>query len=545
MNLLNYIKVKYQILIFPLVFVVVIGVIYNNTSSSNESIGIELNKVQYNYIPYSEYTNELKATKKSLQKSFQDAVSAQDEALLTEAENLGEQFRSLIDSVKRVKVDDDYAAIDSTLQHFETYYNAAQQASSAMIKGEYSADMQKNAKLMISELEVIDELLVRISGQEVNEAFDNARLELAGLKQTINNMLFGSLILFMGLSVLLSFSISGSIRKTVQNITRLAEGDLNVSIPRSLTRRRDEIGDISKALDMLIGKLKDVIRTVQEESAQITDISRQLENTSNHMAKSSSEQAEFVEEISSTMEEVTSTSRMNAENAQETSKISNTANEQLQGVAEKSKKAIDANETISSHIHQINDIAFQTNVLALNAAVEAARAGDAGKGFAVVAAEVQALAEKSRTVGNHIIKLTETAYQLSNEAGEVMFSTIPEIQKTAGLVSEITISSEEQHKSAQQVNDSIQQLNQLAQKSAASSEELAASSEELSSQSIRLKSAISYFKLDRGQHHDIDQGAPRRPKAAAPEQSQKRGSSPKPTENAVFESFSELELEDF
>ena len=106
------------------------------------------------------------------------------------------------------------------------------------------------------------------------------------------------------------------------------------------------------------------------------------------------------------------------------------------------------------------------------------------------------LAEKSKSVSDEIVELTESAYKMSSLAGEVMFDTIPKIDKTSNLVNEISAASDEQSKGANQVNKSIQHLNSLAQQSAASSEELAASADDLLRQSNRLKDAISYYKLD-------------------------------------------------
>lgn len=496
MNIFNNIKLRYKILVFPAIFIMVVGVIYYTTQWSNEAIGKELDTVQYSYIPYNDLTNRMKSTQVAIQKSFQDGVAAEDVSMIENTAELADTFLMLADSAKAVKADNNHSLLDSTVQTFNNYYDYGVTASKLMIEQDYSEEVSNNVQAMTEEQEVLEDLLGKVSNLEVNQAFDNARTQLNELKQTINQVLYISLGLFIGLSLLLAQAISGALRKTVNKIRLLSEGNLNIDIPEKYLRRKDEIGDISRALENLVSQFREVILGVQRESNQISEISKNLEATSNQMAQGSNEQAEFVEEISSTMEQVSATINQNAENAQQTNKISREANTRLNEVSEKSRKVIEANKTITDRINQINEIALQTNILALNAAIEAARAGDAGKGFAVVATEVQMLAEKSKTVGNEIVELTQSAYKRASNAGEVMSETIPKMKKTSNLVSEISISSEEQSKGANQVNESIQQLNTLAQQSAASSEELAASATELKSQSERLKKSIAYYKLN-------------------------------------------------
>ena len=150
---------------------------------------------------------------------------------------------------------------------------------------------------------------------------------------------------------------------------------------------------------------------------------------------------------------------------------------------------------IAGKISIIEEIARQTNLLALNAAIEAARAGEHGKGFAVVASEVRKLAERSQTAAAEISQLSFTSVQIAEKAGDMLGKLVPDIQKTAELVKEISAASNEQNSGAEQINKAIQQLDQVIQQNAGASEEMASTSEELSSQAEQLQTAISFFRV--------------------------------------------------
>jgi len=73
---------------------------------------------------------------------------------------------------------------------------------------------------------------------------------------------------------------------------------------------------------------------------------------------------------------------------------------------------------------------------------------------------------------------------------------VPEIEKTANLVEEITAANLEQNDNIDQINNAIQQLNQVTQQNAASSEEMATSSEELMQHAQELKNLIAFFRIN-------------------------------------------------
>src|SRR5690606_929966 len=80
--------------------------------------------------------------------------------------------------------------------------------------------------------------------------------------------------------------------------------------------------------------------------------------------------------------------------------------------------------------------------------------------------------------------------------GEMLSKLVPDIQRTAELVEEISAGSREQNAGAAQINTAIQQLDKVTQQNTSAAEEMSATSEELASQAEQLQAAISYFRVD-------------------------------------------------
>ena len=115
-----------------------------------------------------------------------------------------------------------------------------------------------------------------------------------------------------------------------------------------------------------------------------------------------------------------------------------------------------------------------------------------------MASEVRKLAERSQTAAGEINRLSASSVQIAEKAGEMLTRIVPDIQKTADLVQEITAASNEQSSGAGQITKAIQQLDQVVQQNASASEEMASTSTELLSQAEQLQNTIAFFKLNSG-----------------------------------------------
>jgi len=286
------------------------------------------------------------------------------------------------------------------------------------------------------------------------------------------------------------------VRKAVAFAEKIAAG--NFVDNRIDVKQKDEIGALSNTLKKMADKLKSVVVDVKSASESVAAGSTELSSSSQSVSEGATEQAASIEEITSSMEEMTSNISQNAENAQQTDTLATKAADDARGSGEAVEKTVGSMRSIAEKISIVEEIARQTNLLALNAAIEAARAGEHGKGFAVVAAEVRKLAERSGTAAAEISELSSSSVEVAEKAGEMLKRLVPDIEKTAMLVQEITAASNEQNAGATQINQAIAQLDTVIQQNASASEEMASTSEELAAQGRHLEEIMSFFHVDGG-----------------------------------------------
>ncbi len=327
-----------------------------------------------------------------------------------------------------------------------------------------------------------------IGDLDINLTTENGDIDTAETKQ-----------LFDGIYKALENSIN-VLNEIIIKTRLIADGDLTVDL--KLRSEKDEL--IISLIDM-VKSVADIVSQVKEATNNIAIASQEMSSTAQNVSQGASEQAAAAEEVSTSMEEMGANIQQNSDNAQQTEIIAAKAAEDIIQGSQNVNQTLESMKKIAAKISIINDIAFQTNILALNAAVEAARAGEHGKGFAVVAAEVRKLAERSQVAAGEIDLLSTSSVEVAERSVKLLESIVPDIQKTARLVQEITVSSMEQNSGSDQINTAIAQLNQVTQQNAAAAEEMATGTEELSSQADQLKEMISFFKVKVDEKNNISQ----------------------------------------
>ena len=272
---------------------------------------------------------------------------------------------------------------------------------------------------------------------------------------------------------------------------KIADGDLTVQ--HKPMSDKDTLGN---ALVRMVERLRGVVGDATVAAENVSAGSQELSSSSEQVSQGATEQAAAAEQASAAMEEMAANIKQNADNAAQTEKIARQSAKDAETSGVAVNRAVGAMQTIAEKIGIVQEIARQTDLLALNAAVEAARAGEHGRGFAVVASEVRKLAERSQGAAAEISAVSAETVKAAAEAGDMLSKLVPDIRRTAELVSEISAACREQDIGAGQINEAIQQLDQVTQQNAGASEEISATSEELAAQAEELQASIAYFKVN-------------------------------------------------
>jgi len=330
-----------------------------------------------------------------------------------------------------------------------------------------------------------------------------------------------------------------TVAETLKDIAQ-GEGDLTRSVN---INSKDEVGDLANYFNQTLTKIKNLVLSIKQEAAKLSDIGQALasnmnqtaaavnqitaniqsikqrvinqsasvtetnatmeqvtvninklnghvENQSNYVSQSSAAIEEMVANISS----VTDTLVKNGANVKTLQEASEVGRAGLQDVATDIQEIARESEGLMEINSVMENIASQTNLLSMNAAIEAAHAGEAGKGFAVVADEIRKLAEssseQSKTIGTVLKKIKDSIDKVTKSIESVLarFEAIDtNVDKVATQEETIRNAMEEQGQGSKQILNGIEQVTEITRNVKSGSNEMLEGANEVIHESQNLE----------------------------------------------------------
>lgn len=319
-------------------------------------------------------------------------------------------------------------------------------------------------------------------------------------------------------------------------VESLAGSDADLT-QRIELNRKDEIGDISKSVNIFIDNLQSLFLNIASSNRSLNDAREELDihigrNVStvaryNAQSKSLSEAIDDIrqssldvqEQIKQSMELAEQVSYQVRETSQKGSfveKIVITLSDDTEKISSLIGGMDTVTKGISNILNTIQKIADQTDLLALNASIEAARAGEAGTGFAVVAEEVRVLASRTRSstteIDEFLDQFSSSSDQIVSQMSQVLknselnrnstldvINQIQLVEKVVGQInminSSISIAADNQCTNMDKLNAEIQLTNNLSDEITDSASSIARVHGDIGQVSSALTKDVSIFKV--------------------------------------------------
>ncbi|WP_374480131.1 methyl-accepting chemotaxis protein [Zoogloea sp.] len=312
----------------------------------------------------------------------------------------------------------------------------------------------------------------------------------------------------------------------------LATGDLRQRFELS---RCDVLGDIARDADRFVSSVQATVQGMGDTARQVAVVSGEVASGVSNVNEAARVQSDATSSAAAGIQQITVAIGEVAEHAGATRGAAQTASEVSERGGQVSAKACDMIMILADTVRDaagqvellgqqsveisritgvIREIAEQTNLLALNAAIEAARAGEQGRGFAVVADEVRKLAERTGKATQEISAMvagiqgeTQKAVDgMRDGAGQVRDGVLlvqgaqtalqeinAQMERTLGMVNDITHSSAEQRSAMTLMAQNIERVASMTDQNVAVVSQTQSAVASLDQSVDRMSKAIGQF----------------------------------------------------
>jgi len=368
---------------------------------------------------------------------------------------------------------------------------------------------------------------------------------LTEVRNITNFTIMLSLIVIIIVAVIVFIVLSKTtkpITMVADNLKDISEGEGDLTRIISI-KSNDEIGLLAYYFNNTLGKIKNLVLNIKNETQELSGIGSDLASNMNETAAAVNQitaniqsikgrvinQSASVTETNATMEQVTTNiNKLNTNIEEQSSHVSQASaaieemvanihsvtdtliknSENVKTLKEASEIGRAGLEEVSTDIQEImreseglleinsvmENIASQTNLLSMNAAIEAAHAGEAGKGFAVVADEIRKLAEsssvQSKTISSVLKKIKTSIDKIKMSTNNVLnkFEAIDSNVKTVVQQEDIIRRAmEEQGEGSKQILDGISNVSGITRQVKTGSKEMLEGAKEVIHESTNLE----------------------------------------------------------
>jgi methyl-accepting chemotaxis protein len=438
---------KYKIILMPALATaafLLILVTNHALGSRNES---RLTRIEQGFVPAVEALRELSTDLTLIERSFQDAVAAEDFERLTETDDVAAGFRRKLEQLPENPVVDEVEFM--TLRtNFDNYYEVARSTASRLLTGEMGASIGEALVTMSSSHNALKVSLAestkRFSDRK-SEAFLGARQDFVSAGREMATIISAAIVLMVGLAIWLVVGLIRPFDKFTEGFRRMAEGDFTEDVDIS---GNDEIGELAvelnytraylqemaevagslargdltvnatprsdkdslgQAFNKMIERLRSLIVGIQQSSRAVAESAGQIATSTEQMVTATKDQTRSTDDTSSTMVEIATQIQQLARNAD--SLLSN------------------VDETTAS-IEQMNSTLGQS---AKNAGCLVESVNDSADTLRTMAENVAGIAGRMRTVN----EVSQSAVEGARSGSRQLQGTIKSIGKRAQEIEKI------------------------------------------------------------------------------------------------------------